>query len=69
MGRNKTFDKPRVFFTNDDFLIDNLSRPGVGNIDAAKGAVESGAVASKRQVGLGHLLDLFIKANSDLQAA
>ena len=30
MGRNKIFDKPRLFFTNDDCLIDKLSRPGVG---------------------------------------
>ena len=30
MGRHKIFDKPRLFFTNDDCLIDKLSRPGVG---------------------------------------
>lgn len=32
----------------------------VGDIDAARKAVESGAAADKRQVGLGHLLKLVL---------
>lgn len=41
----------------------------IGNIEAAKAAVESGAAASKRQVGLGYLLNIIVKRDTGLKAS